>query len=97
MISISNHLSGVFTDAVRATFNEDVSDVPIVIATASNPKFGDYQFNSSMAIGHKLKALGKATSPRDVAAAIMKNIKSDDLIDRLEIAGPGYINIYIKK
>lgn len=96
MISISNHLSSVFTDAVKTTYTE-VSDVPIVIAVSSNSKFGDYQFNSSMAIAHKLKALGKPSAPRDVATEIMKNIKNDDLIDRLEIAGPGYINVFIKK
>lgn len=96
MVSISNYLSGVFTKAVLTTYT-DVSDVAIVIAVSSNPKFGDYQFNSSMAIAHKLKALGKTFSARDVAGEVIKNIKSNDLIDRLEIAGPGYINVFIKK
>ena len=36
-------------------------------------------------------------SPRDVAAKVVAQVAESDLIDRLEVAGPGFVNIFLKK
>jgi arginyl-tRNA synthetase len=61
------------------------------IALSKKAGFGDYQANGAMAAG---KALKKA--PRDVAQAILDNLSIDDIADKTEIAGPGFINIHLK-
>ena len=40
------------------------------------------------------KAIGK--NPREIATTLVENFKENDLIEKLEIAGPGFINIHLK-
>ena len=43
------------------------------------------------------QACGIKLSPRDVATKIVESVPSNDVIDKLEVAGPGFVNIFIKK
>lgn len=40
---------------------------------------------------------GQKISPRDVANKIVENLESHELIEKVEIAGPGFINIILNK
>lgn len=62
----------------------------IEIALSKSEKFGDYQFNSAMKLS---KVLQK--NPRQIAEAIILEVDCDALISKLEIAGPGFVNITI--
>jgi len=62
----------------------------IEIALSKSEKFGDYQFNSAMKLS---KVLQK--NPRQIAEAIVMQVNCDALISKLEIAGPGFVNITI--
>jgi arginyl-tRNA synthetase len=67
----------------------------VVISPSGNPAFGDYQCNSAMPFA---KALGKP--PRAVAQELVAKVKLDDLAEPFNdksIAGPGFINITLKK
>lgn len=61
---------------------------PVEIAQSGQEKFGHYQFNSAMKIG---KMLGK--NPRIVAEALLAQLPKGTLIEKVEIAGPGFLNI----
>ena len=52
---------------------------------------GDYSTNIAMQLTKELKI-----SPRDIASKIIMGIK-DNNIDKIEIAGPGFINFFVKK
>ncbi|MQA12296.1 MAG: arginine--tRNA ligase [Pseudonocardiaceae bacterium] len=52
----------------------------------------DYQCNVAMSLGKKL---GRA--PRDVARDIVAHLDSADLIEDAEIAGPGFINVVLRR
>ena len=67
------------------------ADAPVPVAKGNRPGFGDYQFNGAMALAKKLKQ-----NPRDIAATILDAVKLDDVAEKLEIAGPGFINIHLK-
>lgn len=62
------------------------------VVTASKPEFGDYQANGVMAIAKQQK-----NNPRELAQQIVEHIsiKKPDFIAKLEVAGPGFINIHI--
>ncbi len=62
------------------------------VITASKPEFGDYQANGVMAVA---KQLGR--NPREIAQAVVDELESLTLpqIARLEVAGPGFINIHL--
>lgn len=99
MISILEHLTEVFSSAIASSF-PTLQNVPTVIAagTSPNPKFGDYQCNSAMNISRMLIAQGgDKMSPRDIAAKITQNLFPSPLIERCEIAGAGFINVFISK
>jgi len=94
MRNINLQLVELFKEAISAAY-PDVPDAPCPVLPS--PKFGDYQFNGAMPINGLLKAAGVKTSPRDIANKIVENVPSSDLIEKLEVAGPGFVNIFIKK
>jgi arginyl-tRNA synthetase len=64
---------------------------PIVpVAKSTRAGFGDYQFNGAMALAKTMKK-----PPRELAQTIVDAVKLDDITDKLEIAGPGFINIHL--
>ena len=62
----------------------------IIIEDSKDPTHGDYATNVAM---KSCRLFGKA--PRDVASLIVEKI-SEEKIDHIEIAGPGFINFYMK-
>lgn len=56
-----------------------------------NPKFGDYSTNIAMLIAKKVKK-----SPREIAEIFVKDINIQ-LFEKVEIAGPGFVNFFIKR
>lgn len=68
----------------------NAADAPVPIARSARPEFGEYQFNGAMALAKKLKQ-----KPRDIADKIVELVKMDDVADKLEVAGPGFINIHL--
>ena len=87
-----------FKAAMQKAF-PDLPEAPCPIAD-SKVKNADYQFNGAMAISGLLKASGVKMIPREVATSIVKYIKlskdsKDSIIQSVEIAGPGFVNIIV--
>src|SRR5712691_2768443 len=51
---------------------------------------GDWACNVALALNSKV---GKP--PRDIAAFVVAHLPPSDLVERVEIAGPGFINIHL--
>ena len=67
------------------------ADLPALIAPGKKAGFGDYQANCAMGAA---KAMG--TNPRELAGKIVAALELDGIAEKLEIAGPGFINIDLK-
>ncbi len=65
--------------------------IDYTIEHPKNEKFGDYSTNFAMKLASRLKK-----NPRDVAREFVEWVDGD-IFDRLDIAGGGFINFYIKK
>ncbi len=52
---------------------------------------GDYAANIALPLAKKLKR-----NPREIAQQIVDHIPENNLVDKIEIAGPGFINFFIK-
>ncbi|HXF29594.1 MAG TPA: arginine--tRNA ligase, partial [Chlamydiales bacterium] len=89
--SIHHRLLHLFTKAAHTAF-ETFADVPLEVAKSQDPKFGQYQFNSAMKLGQYFRQ-----NPRKIAEAIVAAMEPDEAVEKLEIAGPGFINIWLKK
>ena len=66
------------------------SECSPILALSGKPQFGDYQANGAMAAAKRLEM-----NPRDLAEKIIQHADLDGIADRLEIAGPGFINIHL--
>ena len=64
-----------------------------MVRPSQDPKFGDYQANCAMPMKKEMPD----KNPRDIAQAIIENLKIDDLCETAEIAGPGFINLRLKQ
>jgi arginyl-tRNA synthetase len=62
-----------------------------VVATA-DAQFGDYQCNHAMGLAKQLRK-----PPREVAEAVVKAAGRHEAVERLEVAGPGFINLYLDR
>ncbi|XP_059153265.1 arginine--tRNA ligase, cytoplasmic-like [Physella acuta] len=94
-LDIRGIVEDVFTRAIYTAFPELPN--PIVLVVPST-KFSDYQCNSAMSIAQQVSSTtGKKTSPRDVAQAILDNVPDTPFFEKMDIAGPGFINIALKK
>ena len=83
-------LKNIFSENINNIFNGDFTD-KISIENSTKKEFGDFQTNFAMITS---KIIGK--KPREIATELVENFRENSLIDRLEIAGPGFINIYLK-
>jgi len=83
-------LNQLLAESLSSVSGENVEDAHVI--TASRPEFGDYQANGVMALAKRLK-----TNPRELAGKVVARL-DDQLpveIARLEVAGPGFINIFL--
>ena len=69
---------------------DDSSIIDIHIERPKTLEHGDYSTNIALQLTKILKK-----NPREIAQLIIEKIGLDPSIDRLEIAGPGFINFYL--
>ncbi|XP_003215170.1 arginine--tRNA ligase, cytoplasmic isoform X2 [Anolis carolinensis] len=97
MININSRLQDIFGAAIKAAY-PDLENPPLAVTPSQQPKFGDYQCNSAMSITQMLlKTKEQKISPREIADKIARNIPDNECIEKVEIAGPGFINVHLKK
>lgn len=70
--------------------DSDINIEDIVIEVPKSRANGDFSSNIAMQEVRKLK-----TNPREIAEKICSELSKEDKIAKLEIAGPGFINIFL--
>jgi len=76
---------------IQAAFDKaGIAQTPIPVSEATKPEFGDYQFNGAMALAKALKK-----NPREIAGMIVENLDLSGVVSKSEIAGPGFINLWL--
>ena len=83
-------LKKLFSENINNIFGADYTE-KVDIQNSTKKEFGDFQTNFAMVSS---KLIGK--NPREIASTLVDNFKENDIIEKLEIAGPGFINIYLK-
>ena len=91
MRSIKHLLNDQISACMRTCTGISDSDANVI--TASRPEFGDYQANGVMRLAKQLKI-----NPRELANQIIEELNShkDNIVERYELAGPGFINIFLR-
>ena len=83
-------LKKLFSENISRIFDADYIE-KIDIQNSTKKEFGDFQTNFAMMSS---KLIGK--NPREIANTIIENFEKNDIIEKLEVAGPGFINIFLK-
>lgn len=80
-------------------FSAKISDVvgfPLRLTMTDDPKFGDYSTSAALSLAKE-----KGQAPKDLAQDIKNIIEANSttsaLFEKIEIAGPGFINFWLKK
>ena len=88
-----------FIESIKSILNKAVADCfpdsgpafECQVAPCQDRQFGDYQSNLALQLAKQEK-----TSPRNIAGAVVKAVRKGAVIESIEIAGPGFINIRLK-
>lgn len=91
MTSPFQHLSNIVQKTLESIVPEDMHPIQPMLKPAGDKKFGDFQSNAALALAKQLK-----TNPRELATKIIEALKVDDVCSKVEIAGPGFINFFLK-
>ena len=65
-------------------------DTPAMVRPGARANFGDYQCNAVMAAAKKM-----GMNPRELAQSVIDQLDLEGIASKLEVAGPGFINIYL--
>ncbi len=68
----------------------DVLAGEIGIETPNNPQHGDFASNIALQVARELGA-----NPREIAQNLVDSLPDNPVIERVEIAGPGFINFHL--
>ena len=89
IILFKKDLSDWLINRFKECFDVNLNSVDL--SPSSNDKFGDFQSNISLENSKKLKL-----SPRDISNKITNTDDFPSFVQKIEIAGPGFINFTIK-
>ena len=100
VFEIKNQIEKCVKDALTILANDFDSETKqtiesqtVEIEVPKDKTHGDFSVNTAMKLTKLLKK-----NPRELASKIVDSISTDDTyIGKIEIAGPGFINFYLKK
>ena len=89
VLNFKSHLSDLFAQALRDVAPDFVG-ATILIERPKQASHGDYACNLAMQLAKPLRK-----SPRDIANALIAALPKSEVIEKVEIAGAGFINVFI--
>lgn len=94
--NIKNEIKNIVEQAIKKATDEgliSVTSIPeIEIEEPKEKQHGDLAINTAMVMARQAKM-----APKKIAEIIVSNIDiTDTLIEKMEVAGPGFINFYLK-
>lgn len=66
------------------------ADTNPALSISNRPQFGDYQANGVMGAAKKIKK-----NPRELATKVVEQLDLEGIASKIELAGPGFINIHL--
>ena len=88
-VNFKSHLSELFAQALREVA-PDHAGATILIERPKLALHGDYACNLAMQLTKSLRK-----PPRDIAQALIAALPKSDAVEKVEIAGAGFINVFI--
>jgi arginyl-tRNA synthetase len=89
VLNFKSHLAELFAQALREVA-PDAIQTEVLIERPKQASHGDYACNLAMQLAKPLRK-----SPRDIAQALIAALPKSDVVEKVEIAGAGFINVFI--
>jgi arginyl-tRNA synthetase len=90
VLNLKTHISELFAHALGVVAPEQA--ITILIERPKQVAHGDYSCNLAMQLAKPLRK-----SPRDLARALIDALPPSAVIEKVEIAGAGFINLFVTK
>lgn len=87
---MKQHIKQLLIEATNKSFNQTIPVDSIEVQATKSKGFGDFATNVALKINKVVKL-----PPRQVAEILLQNLTPSKEIQKVEIAGPGFINFYI--
>ncbi len=87
-IEIKEQLIALVTKTINEEFNQ--ADVTVELEQPADFKNGHFSTNAAL---KNSKVIGD--NPRNIATKLVEGLQNSELLDHVEIAGPGFINFYL--
>lgn len=101
MLNLFNNFKEIFFAALKEIARENNIDLPagdfnnFIIEPAKEKAHGDLACNIAMVLGKKFSAVENLNNPRKLATKLIEKLDHKNGVKKLEIAGPGFINIFL--
>jgi len=90
--TIKGSIKDALNEMIASGLFEGLEEAPDPIIERPRQKgFGDYSTNIAMQLAKRHRK-----NPGDIALAISKKVAGCDVVEKCEVAAPGFVNIYIK-
>ncbi len=91
--TLKSKIKEALVEMIEAGMFEGLTEAPDPIIERPRQKgFGDYSTNIAMQLGKRHRK-----NPGDIALAISRKVAESEIVERCEVAAPGFVNIHIKK
>ena len=78
--------------AIEGVLGSEYAGSDPVLRRSAQPQFGEFQANAAMALGKR-----SGRQPRELAQAIVDQLDVADVCSKVEVAGPGFINLWLSE
>lgn len=93
---IQSALRAKVRKAAKTNFNVELDQIAAEIPPKT--ELGDLAFPVAFELAKLIKqATGEKQNPRAIAETLKSELEQFDFVDRVEIAGPGYLNVFYKR
>ena len=87
---IANLVEKTLNGLPELSESSEIASIKTTVERTRDPRHGDFTTNIAMRLA---KSVGR--NPREIAQAIVAAVAENDLVDKIEIAGPGFINFHL--
>ena len=89
-LDLRSHFIGLLRSAL-VEIAPDAANLPVILERPKSAQHGDYACSVAMQLAKPMKR-----NPRDIARALVKALPQSPYLQRAEIAGAGFVNLYLK-
>ena len=91
MSEIITTLKSIINESLKRLYDDNFED-KIIIEVPKDKEHGDFSTNIAMKLAKELH-----NSPLNIAKSLVSDLKTNQLFNKVDIAGPGFINFFIKE